>query len=170
MTLLRTFAFLAVSSALAGCVSKPTVQLDHAEIAGVQFGWPPSLAVQMNVYIDVTNPNSYDVAVRAVHGQATLMNNFVLPVEFRAQDPGIWMPAKQTTVVQVPINVPVQTGLAILSQLYSPSIPYHFVGRADVTATRTLQLEKDDYSVDESGSIPSQQLQGALRFAAPLGR
>src|SRR5580700_3407777 len=80
-----------------GCVQKPTVHLDHAEITGVQMAtMPPSLAVVMTVVLQVYNPNSYDVAVRGVRGQAILAGQYPLPVQFQAPPPdGLWMPAGQ---------------------------------------------------------------------------
>jgi hypothetical protein len=160
-----------LSLSVAGCVSKPTVKLNHAEITGVSFGFPPQLGVLMNVVLEVHNPNSYDVAVRGVRGQAVIANQFSVPVDFRPPNPeGVWLPAKQTSLLSVPMNIPVQTGLAVLSQAYgAPAIPYRFTGRADVTATRSLQLEKDDYAVDEQGQIPRQQLEAALHIGAPRG-
>src|SRR3954467_1205082 len=43
-----------------GCVSKPTMHLNHAEISGAQFAtFPPSVGILMVVVVDVYNPNSY---------------------------------------------------------------------------------------------------------------
>jgi hypothetical protein len=36
------------------------------------------------------------------------------------------------------------------------------IGTADVTATRTFKIEKDNYSVDEVGSFNRQQLEMAI--------
>ncbi len=47
--------------------------------------------------------------------------------------------------------------------MYGVAIPYRFAGRADVTATRTFQIEKDDYSIDVNGSIPRWQMEAAMR-------
>ncbi len=35
-------------------------------------------------------------------------------------------------------------------------------GKADVTGTRTLQIEKDDYSVDERGIVTRQQIEAII--------
>lgn len=166
----RLLPFVIAAAAIAGCVSKPTVKLHHAEISGVQFGFPPQLSVVMTVVMAVNNPNSYDVAVRQVRGQTVIADRFVLPVEFHADGAGVWLPAGQTTPLRVPVVVPAQTGIAILATgMQAPSIPYRFTGKADVTATRTLQVEKDDYSIDEKGEIPRAQLDGALRSVVPFG-
>lgn len=143
---------------------KPTMRLNHAEITGVRIAFPPSLNVLMTIYVDVYNPNSYDIAVRAVRGQVQLANRYTLPVDFRAPGDGVWLASDSTTQISVPINLPVQIGIAVLSEsLSSPAIQYWFMGRADVTATRTFKLEKDDYAVNEAGSISRQQLEATLR-------
>lgn len=142
-----------------GCVHKPEMHLDHAEISGVQLATmppplPPSIVVVMTVVIRVYNPNGYDVAVRAVRGQTVLGGEYALPVMFQAPPDGVWLPAGQTTQVRVPIQVPVQTAIGLLQRgVAAPTIEYRFTGTADVTATHTFQLEKDNYSVDETGTI-----------------
>ena len=138
------------------CVKKPEMHLDHAEISGVQLAtMPPSLGIVMTVVIDVYNPNSYDVAVRGVRGQTVIGGQYPLPVAYQAPPPdGLWLPAGQTTAVRVPITMPIQLALALVQQgLTAPTIDYRFTGVADVTATHTFQLEKDNYAVDETGTI-----------------
>jgi hypothetical protein len=140
------------------------MRLNHAEISGVRIALPPSLGILMNVYVDVYNPNSYDVAVRAVRGQVLLANRHSLPVDFRAPGEGVWLRADTTTSVVVPVNVPLPVGTALVAEsLATPIIPYHFTGRADVTATRTFKLETDDYSVNADGAISRQQIEAVLR-------
>ncbi len=160
---------LGLALLLVACVSKPTMKLHHAEVRGVQIGFPPQLSVQMIAYLEVHNPNSYDVAVRAVRGQATIAGHYSVPVDFRPPDPGVWLPADRTTLVQVPMGVPVQIGLAVLGEsAFNATIPFRFQGKADVTASRTFQIEADDYSVDESGFIPREQIAAALMTANPF--
>lgn len=158
---------IAATPFVTGCVSKPTMKLNHAEVSGVRIGLsiPPQIGVVLLVVVDVYNPNSYDVAVRAVRGQSILANRYQLPVDFRADGDGLWLPSKQTTTVRVPVQMPVQLALAILNESYNtPMIPFRIQGKADVTATRTFALEKDDYSIDESGYISRQQIESAVRF------
>ena len=157
-------AALTALSALSGCVHKPTMHLDHAEISGVQLAtMPPSLGIVMVVVLDVFNPNSYDVAVRAVRGQTVFAGQYPLPVMYQAPPDGVWMPAGQTTQVRVPVTVPVQLAFALMQQgMAVPTIPYHFTGTCDVTATRTFELEKDNYAVDEEGSITREQMMAVL--------
>jgi hypothetical protein len=149
----------------AACVSKPTMRLRGAAINGVRVSFPPAMGVIMRVMVDVYNPNSYDVAVRAVRGQTVLGERYTMPVQFRAQGDGLWLPSGRTTTIEVPVDVPVQTAMAVLAESTMVTmIPYRFSGRADVTATRTFRLEQDDYSVDERGWINRQQIQDAVRF------
>jgi len=139
------------------------MRLDHAEISGVRISFPPSIGVLMTIVVDVYNPNSYDVAVRAVRGQVVLARRYSLPVEFRAEGEGVWLPSGRTTQVSVPVDIPLDLALTLLRESRAaPSIPYRFTGRADVTATRTFKLESDDYSVDEEGVVTRQQIEAAL--------
>jgi hypothetical protein len=41
-------------------------------------------------------------------------------------------------------------------------VKYHVKGKADVTATRTLQIEKDNYEVDEDGTFARQQIEASV--------
>ncbi len=154
---------LVVSTAVFGgaaCVKKPTMHLDHAEISGVQLNtFPPSLGVLMTVVLQVYNPNSYDVAVRAVRGTTMMANKYPVNVDFHAPGDGLWLPSGQTTPIRVPLALPVPLAIAVLQESFAQStIPYRFTGSADVTATRTFQLEKDDYSVDEQGVVTRAQI------------
>jgi hypothetical protein len=168
MRRLESALLLAAAIAGASCVSKPTMTLHHAEVRGVQLGFPPQLGVVMTAFLAVHNPNSYDVAVRAVRGQTIIAGRHVVPVDFRPPDPGVWLEADRTTLVAVPVVVPAPVGLAVLAESASAaSVPYRFRGRADVTATRTFQIEADDYSVDESGTIPREQIAAALAVPWP---
>jgi len=99
------------------------------------------------------------VAVRAVRGQTAFAGQYPLPVTFQAPSDGVWLPAGQPTQVRVPITVPIQLAILLVQQSFaSPAIAYRFTGTADVTATRTLQLERDNYAVDETGTITRNDL------------
>jgi hypothetical protein len=146
-----------------GCASKPTMKLNHAEISGVRIGFPPNLSVVMTMVLDVNNPNSYDVAVRAMRGTATLADKYSLPIDFRPGGDGVWLAANAMTTIRVPVNVPMDLGLTLLRESYATNtVTFHVVGTADVTATRTFQIEKDNYSVDETGTFTRQQLELAI--------
>jgi len=140
------------------------MRLNHAEVSGVQLAtFPPSLGVVMTVVIDVHNPNSYDVAIRAVHGTVYMAERYPVQVNFQAPGDGLWLPSDTTTPVRVPIAIPVELAMAVLREAYqSPIIPYRFVGSANVTGTRTFKIEKDDYAVDEHGSVSRQQIESIL--------
>lgn len=147
----------------AGCASKPTMKLNHAELSGVQFGFPPTLGVAMTIVLDVYNPNSYDVAVRAMRGNATLAQKYNLPVNWQPGGEGVWLASNSTTSIRVPVTIPVDLGLQLLRESFtSPTVPFRVVGTADVTATRTFKIEKDNYSVDETGTFSRQQLEMAI--------
>ena len=85
--------------------------------------------------------------------QVTFHDRYTLPVNFQPGGEGVWLPADRTTQVRVPTAVPVDLALRISREAYTGSVPYHVVGKADVTATRSLKIESDDYSVDEKGAL-----------------
>ena len=146
-----------------GCASKPTMKLNHAEISGMSLGFPPQVGVVMTIVIDVYNPNSYDVAIRAMRGNALLATKYTVPIDYRAGTEGVWLASKSTTTIRVPISVPVDLALQLLREsIAAPTVPFHVTGKADVTATRTFQIEKDNYEVDESGTFTRQQLELAM--------
>lgn len=153
----------AVSLGQLACVEKPTMRLHHAEIAGLAVSLPPNVGVLLLIHVDIYNPNSYDVAVRAVRGQVVLAGRHTVPVQFAAEGEGLWLESDTTSRVVVPVEVPLTTSLAVLGEsVQTPMIHFRFTGRADVTATRTLKLEADDYSVSEEGMISRDQIQAGL--------
>jgi hypothetical protein len=155
-------ALVLLAISLNGCAKKPTMKVHHAEMAGVQFGFPPSLAVQMTVVMDVTNPNSYDVAIRAMRGTVTFHDRYTMPIDFRPGGEGVWLPSDRTTQVRVPTAVPVDLALRIMREAMTGTVPYRVVGKADVTATRSFKIESDDYSVDERGTIQRQVIENSI--------
>jgi hypothetical protein len=159
---LRLVSALVVLVLGVGCAKKPTMKVHHAEVQGVQFGFPPSMAVQLTVVLDVYNPNSYDVAIRAVRGMVTFHDRYTLPVDFRPTGDGVWLPADRMTPVRVPTAVPIDLALRITREAYTGTVPYRFIGKADVTATRTFKIESDDYSVDERGQIHRQVIEQSV--------
>lgn len=146
------------------------MKLNHADVSGVQLGFPPQAAITMTAYVEVRNPNSYDVAVRAVRGTVMLAEKYPLPIDYRTTGEGVWLPSDKTTELRVPIAIPVQLALQLMREAYTqPSIPFRLMGKADVTATRSLKIEKDDYSLDEKGIITREQMDGAIRSVFPFG-
>ena len=139
------------------------MKLNHAELSGVQLGFPPTVGVIMTIVLDVYNPNSYDVAVRAMRGTATLADRYTLPVQWQPGGEGVWLASNATTTIRVPVTIPIDLSLRLLRESFaSPMVPFRVVGTADVTATRTFKIEKDNYSVDEVGTFSRQQLELAI--------
>jgi hypothetical protein len=165
------FVFGLLAGGLVSCAKKPTMKVHHAEVTGVQFGFPPTVAVQMTVVMDVFNPNGYDVAVRAMRGTVTFYDRYSMPIDFRPGGEGVWLPSNQTSQVRVPVAVPIDLAMRLTREAYGGTVPYHVVGKADVTATRSLKIESDDYSVDERGQIARQVIdQSIAALGIPLLR
>jgi hypothetical protein len=158
---MRVLSVLAVALAAlssAACVQKPTMHLNHAEISGFNVATLPP-TVLMTVVVDVYNPNGYDVAIRAMRGQVMMADRYSIPLDYRPPGDGLWLSAGKTTSVRTPIAIPVDLAFALLNEsMQTPTISYRMIGKADVTGTRSLQIEKDDYSVDEHGTITRDQI------------
>lgn len=161
---LASVAALALAATmLTGCPKKPTMNMRHAEVQGVQLGFPPQLNVVMTAVVDVYNPNGYDVAIRAMRGTVIFLERYSLPIDFKAPGDGLWLAADTTTTVRVPITVPVDLAATLVREAYmSPTVPFRLYGRADVTAFRSLKIESDDYSVDERGVLSRQQIEASI--------
>lgn len=148
---LKRRQFLAGASSallLPACVSKPQMQLHHAEIRSANV-----VGIGMEVFFSVYNDNSFDVQVRTVRVQTVLQGRYTLPgLEY---SPNAWLPSERTVIVNAPVTIPWPLVPPLLAETFSkPSISYRVKGGADVTATRSLKIESDNYPVDESGSIP----------------
>jgi hypothetical protein len=154
---------LALAIANSGCGPKePIMRVNGSSLKGGQFvfGTYPfpraSVDALMEVYVTADNPNSFDLQVRSVWGQVTLNNRHQLPINMAL---GTWLPADRTTAFSVPVNVPFNTGIAILRESVSMTcVPFRVQGYADVTATSTFRLKKDNYPFNQNGCIPRQQL------------
>jgi len=154
----RALLFALVAATNVACVTKPTMHLNHAEISGVQMGVQPTMV--MTVVVDVYNPNGYDVAVRAMRGQVWMADRYPVALDYRAPvDQPFWMPAGKTTSMRVPLYVPLSLAIQLVQEAFaSPTIAYRVIARADVTGSRTFQVEKDDYAVDERGTMTREQM------------
>jgi hypothetical protein len=61
------------------------------------------------------------------------------------------------------MSVPVPLAPQLVQESFNaPVIHYRFQGKADVTATRSFQIEKDDYGVDEEGVVTREQMMAVL--------
>ncbi|APR85242.1 Hypothetical protein A7982_10591 [Minicystis rosea] len=149
-------------SAAPGCVNNPKVTVHHAELRGLST-W----GLQVMILLQVRNDNSYDVQVRNVNCNVVFGRGMNLgPIQY---SPNQWLPSHQTTFVQVPVTIPWQALPALVAETTgSYAIPYHVKGVADVTATRAFGIERDNYPVDEGGSIPRQMVVDSARSAIPL--
>lgn len=144
-----------------GCVSKPAVTVHHAELRGLS-AW----GLQVMILLQVRNDNGYDVQLRNVNVSTTFGRGLRLPVMF---SPNQWLPSNQTSFVQVPVTIPWTAIPQLVAETNGAyAIPYHVKGVADVTATRALGIERDNYPVDEGGAIPRQLVVDAARSAIPL--
>jgi len=145
------FAFFAGISLLsvtsAGCAKTPSLTLHHAEVRSASL-----YGIGLSVVLSVENPNSFDLAARNVRATVTFANRYELPaIEY---SPNQWLPAGKKTLVPVPVTIP----YALLPDLANATansqvLEYSVVGQVDVTATSSLEVEKDDYPIDEKGSI-----------------
>lgn len=144
---LAQFAFVAVISLVStGCAKTPTLTLHHAEIQSASL-----FGLGLSIVLSVENPNSFDLAVRNVRAKVTIANRYELPIDY---SPNQWLPAGKKTLVPVPVTIP----YALLPDLANTTsnlqvLEYSVVGSVDVTATSALEVEKDNYPIDEKGSI-----------------
>jgi hypothetical protein len=140
---------------LGGCVSKPAVTLQSAQLRSASLR-----GVGLDIFLKVENDNSYDIQIRNVRAQVTIADRYpLMPIDIQ---PNQWLPAEQTTIVRVPIVIPWQVVSPIVkTTLNRPLITYRVKGSADVTAIRMLGIERDNYPVDEGGSVLRQDLVNA---------
>jgi hypothetical protein len=138
-----------------GCAERPTLRLHHAEIRSASF-----TGIGLDVYLSVNNPNSFDIEIRNVRAALTFADKYSLPEI--SHSPNKWLPAGQSTVVRVPVVIPYMLMPNLVNEVqHAPILRYTVKGSADVTAVRALGVEKDDYPIDEAGSIARQDLLSA---------
>jgi hypothetical protein len=144
---------------LSACVKKPELKLHHAEIrAASMYG------LGMEVFLVVNNSNSYDVQVRNIRATVTLANQYSVPLQF---SPNSVLPSGRSVIIAVPMTVPwaMLPGL-ITASSGSATVPFRVRGNADVTAMGFI--DRDEYPVDEEGTIPRQAFVDAARSVMPL--
>lgn len=165
--LIPMLAVAGLTTALAaapGCVHKPTLELHSAQINGIGL-----VGVGMNVKVRVNNTNNFDVQVRDVNVTVTVAERYTLPpIQY---SPNIWLGSDQTTVVDVPVVIPWNLVPALLSQTFGKEkLAYHVKGTADVTATRLLNVQRNNYPIDEDGEVPRAALVAAARLKLPYAQ
>ena len=140
---------------LGGCVSKPAVTLHDASLRSASLR-----GIGLDIFLKVENDNSYDIQIRNVRAEVTIHGRYRLaPIDIQ---PNQWLPAEQATIVRVPLVIPWQVVPPIVEEtLGSPTITYRVQGSADVTAIRMLGIERDNYPLDEQGSVRRQDLVNA---------
>jgi hypothetical protein len=154
---------LAVSVlALAGCAEKPTLRLHHAELRSASYQ-----GVAMDIFVQVYNPNSYDIQIRTVRAQVVLQRMYALPP--LAFSPNQWLNGGERTLVRVPMLIPYNLVPRLLAEtVTAPVILYSVRGNADVTAVRLLGIEKDNYPINEESSVPRRDLAAAAAYSLPF--
>jgi len=145
-----------------GCVTQPAVTVHHAEVRGLS-----AFGLNVLIFLQIRNDNAFDVQVRNVHCNVVFGRGYTLgPIDFA---PNQWLPSNQATLVPVPVSIPYQLVPALISETAgSFAIPYYVKGTADVTATRALGIERNNYPIDEGGAVPRQMVVDAARSAIPL--
>ncbi len=140
---------------LVSCVSKPTMKLHRASVQSVS-----PAGIHLTLFMKVTNDNSFDVQVRNVRANVTLAGRYRMPpIRY---NPAHWLPADGTTIVPVPVVIPWNLiGPLLQTTVGYTTIPYRTTGYVDVTATSSLQVENNDYELDEKGQISRAELVAA---------
>jgi hypothetical protein len=149
---------VALGAAAAGCVEQPSITLHHAEVQGVS-----AFGVNLTVMLQVHNSNGYDVQVRRVNCNVTFgQRGAVLgPIDF---SPNVWLRAGMTTLVAVPVSLPWTLVPALMAESNGQyGIPYQIHGVADVTATSSFNIQRNDYPIHDSGFVPRQTVVDATR-------
>lgn len=145
-----------------GCAKEPTLRLHHAELRSASFH-----GIGLDIYVQVDNPNSYDVRIRNVRAQVAIGRRYELPpLSF---SPNQWLPAGEKTLVRIPMLIPFPLVPRILEEtVTSPVILYSVRGSADVTAVRLLGIERDNYPLNQESAIPRHELVAAAARSLPF--
>ncbi len=148
---------LTASAALASCVPRAPITIDHAEVRGFGLG-----VVDVAIYLVVGNPTPYDVVVGNVRCNVTFGNGHTLgPLAITVNQA---IAARGRAMISVTTPIPWATASAIRSESASPVIPYRMIGAAAITASNGAAV---DYRFDESGALPRSSIVNAPG-ASPL--
>ena len=147
--------------AATGCVAQPTVSVHHAVVRSSSLS-----GVEVLVYLEVDNGNSYDVEIRAIRASVSMEGHRLSPIDVR---PKKWLRAGRTTLVAVPVTIPWSVVPTLLSKTAgSSSITYRVKGWADVTAGRSMRVQRNNDPVIETGKIPRRLVAGMARSMSPF--
>ncbi len=118
------------------------------------------------IFLQVRNENPYDVQVRSVNCNVTFGRGTTLPINYA---PNQWLGSNATTLVAVPRVDPWTLIPSLAGETAGGfSIPYHVNGVADVTATRALNIQRNNYPINEGGFVPRQMVVDAARSVIPI--
>lgn len=165
MSLRALFFATALSASSVGCVKNPTMDLYGARVQTVS-----PMGVGMVMVMKIRNDNPFDIQVRNVAANVIIGDSFRMPTV--RTSPNVWLRASSVTLVDVPMTVPWPTLMPLLSRTVgSATIEYRAKGFADVTATSTFQIDRNDYKFDEEGKVSRVELvQAAIRGGFPFAR
>ncbi|MCA9556499.1 MAG: LEA type 2 family protein [Myxococcales bacterium] len=148
-------ALMALLFLLGGCVTQPAVQLHSVRVQSVG-----PMGVGLAMVMKVNNKNFFDVQVRNVRANVVVAEKVRLPMI--AYNPDIWLGAKQTTLVPVPVTLPwASVGPLLSATIESDTIDYRVQGVADVTAVRMLGIRRNDEPFDDEAEVSRAQLVAA---------
>ncbi|MEM1033223.1 MAG: LEA type 2 family protein [Myxococcota bacterium] len=151
----RALLVVAASAALGagpGCISKPAVRPQAATIAGIDPG-----GVLLTLYVRVRNDNGFDVRVRGIRASVVIEKRYPLPPIVAT--PNVWIRAERATTLPVQMRIPFNMIQPLLNTtLGQRTIKYRVVGAADVTATSSLQIDIDDYRMDDEAKMNRREL------------
>jgi hypothetical protein len=145
-----------------GCVTEPTVSVHHAEVQGAGWG-----GLNVVAYLKIRNDNDFDVMIRNVRANVTIGSGHALPPIYVS--PNMWLKSDRYTLIAVPIFIPWNLMPALAAETVgSPVVTYYVQGAADVTATQTFGIKYDNYTVNQSGTIPRHLMVNAARAVVPI--
>ncbi|MEQ9323796.1 MAG: hypothetical protein RIF41_31825, partial [Polyangiaceae bacterium] len=126
--------------------------------------------IGMVMVMKIRNDNAFDIQVRNVAANVVIGESFRMPTV--RTSPNVWLRANSVTLVDVPMTVPWGTVMPLLSRTVgSATIEYRAKGFADVTATSTFMIDRNDYKFDEEGKVSRVELvQAAIRGGFPFAR
>ncbi len=140
------------SLALTGCISEPAMKLWGTQ---VRNAGPPGLS--LNMIMRVKNENSFDIQLRNVRASVVLAGRYPLPPIVAS--PNKWLRAGQVDHVTVPVTIPwnmVPNLTATAAR--GPWVTFHVKGFADVTGTRALKIDHNDWRVNQQGKVSSAEI------------
>jgi hypothetical protein len=149
---LRALALVFVALVLTACPRKPILELHSGRLQSAS-----PLGIGFELEMRVNNENAFDVKIRNVRASVVIADRYALPQLH--YNPDQWLGAGQTTIVRVPMVLPWPLVAPLMATTVGRDrISYNVRGLIDVTAVRMLGIEKNDYAIDEKGSVSRAQL------------